>query len=606
MERLARFVQETNLATSEPEVFDIAARYTAGILGVERCSIALLDDAGIFLNVVALDGAQGAIPMGRKVPLAGTMIAEVVGSRNVVIVDDARETSYKDLELLKQHGLAFMDAPLISGGAVLGTLNAMRVEAGSFDEGDKRVIEQVAAILASNISGRRLFQRIQRANENMRRVYATIDSAIFTVGLDGVVSPERSAVTDRWLGRPNDGEKVWQWWRRSDPKAADWMELTWDFMDVGTPVEAALAQMPSRMVVGDQTLRCTYLPVEDSGALSHFLVVISDVTADVADSIREERQREFGQMAFLLMQDSVGAEEFMSSTSALMDEIETGTPDVKRLVHTVKGNCEMFGLQSVARIAHELESALIEEAEVDLTPLTERWSVFKRDLATVFERRSADEIYVEREELNTLERMLDGGTSSDEVLVFLRSLGGYSLRARLCRLGHMARGLAERLHKGCIEVDVQSVPYRIESAGWEAFFGSMVHALRNAIDHGLESPEEREALGKGPARIALRADYVDRQLVVEVADDGRGIDWDRVRDKAKSMDLNPEGAKDLVEVLFADGFSTRDEVTMVSGRGLGLGAVREATYALGGEIEVESTHGRGTTLRFRFPHRPGV
>ena len=159
--RLSRFVQETNLARSEEEVFQVAAEHTAQILQTDRASIALIDDSGCFCDIVALDGDAGAIPLGKKIPIPGTMVGETIHSKGVLIVDDAAESKYADLKMLVQFGRAFMDAPLISGGSVLGTLNAMRVPANSFSEEDAETIGHVAAILASNISARRLFKSLQ-------------------------------------------------------------------------------------------------------------------------------------------------------------------------------------------------------------------------------------------------------------------------------------------------------------------------------------------------------------------------------------------------------------------------------------------------------------
>jgi two-component system chemotaxis sensor kinase CheA len=90
-------------------------------------------------------------------------------------------------------------------------------------------------------------------------------------------------------------------------------------------------------------------------------------------------------------------------------------------------------------------------------------------------------------------------------------------------------------------------------------------------------------------------------LVVEIADDGRGIDWSRVRDKATAAGLPANNQSDLVEAVFADGVSTAQETTELSGRGVGLAAVRAACKSLGGAAELDSTPGQGTRFRFRVP-----
>src|SRR6185295_4651551 len=96
-------------------------------------------------------------------------------------------------------------------------------------------------------------------------------------------------------------------------------------------------------------------------------------------------------------------------------------------------------------------------------------------------------------------------------------------------------------------------------------------------------------------------DQGDRGFVVSVSDDGRGIDWRKLAEKAAAAGLPTATRADLEQALFADSISTRDSVSETSGRGVGLGAVRAAVIGLGGSIEVESAAGQGTTFRFGLP-----
>ena len=165
----SRLIEEANLAYTETEVYEIAARYTANILKVHRCSIALLDDSDQFFDVIALNGSEGIIPVGQKLPRAGTMIGDVLDKGEVIVVHDASDSDYLDVAKLRDLGSSFMNAPLISGGKIHGTLNTMRVEAHSYVEADKEVIRQVAGLLASNIESRRLFEYLQKNLEKKRK-----------------------------------------------------------------------------------------------------------------------------------------------------------------------------------------------------------------------------------------------------------------------------------------------------------------------------------------------------------------------------------------------------------------------------------------------------
>lgn len=129
-----------------------------------------------------------------------------------------------------------------------------------------------------------------------------------------------------------------------------------------------------------------------------------------------------------------------------------------------------------------------------------------------------------------------------------------------------------------------------------------MHVVRNAVDHGIETGEERVAAGKPlEPTLALKAYTSGDALVIEVADDGRGIDWNVIARKASDAGLPAHSPGDLADALFADGVSSRDVVSELSGRGVGLAAVKQACEDLGGKVEVLSRKGRGTQFLFRLP-----
>lgn len=142
----------------------------------------------------------------------------------------------------------------------------------------------------------------------------------------------------------------------------------------------------------------------------------------------------------------------------------------------------------------------------------------------------------------------------------------------------------------------------------DALAEPLTHMVRNAVDHGIESADDRIAAGK-PARgtVSLNAYHQGTQVVLEVHDDGRGIDLDLVREQAIRNGLvQPEeatrmSAPDLLNVIFEPGFSTAAEVTEVSGRGVGMDVVRTVIDRLKGTIQISSTKGKGTTIQLRVP-----
>src|SRR5262249_22297258 len=126
------------------------------------------------------------------------------------------------------------------------------------------------------------------------------------------------------------------------------------------------------------------------------------------------------------------------------------------------------------------------------------------------------------------------------------------------------------------------------------------HAVRNAVDHGIEAPHARAGRSTAPT-LELAASRSDGRLTISISDDGGGIDWARVRARARDLGLPADTQGDLERALFSDGLSARDEVSETSGRGVGMGALRAAVEQLGGTIAIASRPSRGTTVRCVFP-----
>jgi two-component system chemotaxis sensor kinase CheA len=134
----------------------------------------------------------------------------------------------------------------------------------------------------------------------------------------------------------------------------------------------------------------------------------------------------------------------------------------------------------------------------------------------------------------------------------------------------------------------------------------LMHMIRNSVDHGLEAPEVRRALGKDPSgKIVLKAFHDSGNIVVQFSDDGAGLDHERILSHARAKGIIPDGIRltegEIHNLIFQPGFSTVDKVSELSGRGVGLDVVRRNVNALSGALFVESRKGQGTTFTIRLP-----
>lgn len=173
------------------------------------------------------------------------------------------------------------------------------------------------------------------------------------------------------------------------------------------------------------------------------------------------------------------------------------------------------------------------------------------------------------------------------------------------RLVRQARDLARSLGKE-VRVETSGEATEIDRNLIEEIQDPLIHIVRNSVDHGLETPAEREAEGKPrEGRITIAARHQSGMVVVEVADDGRGLDRDRIVARAREMGLlgpgdDPAG-NDAYAFIFAPGFSTAERVSDVSGRGVGMDVVRRNIERARGKVDVETKRGSGTTIRIRLP-----
>jgi two-component system chemotaxis sensor kinase CheA len=175
------------------------------------------------------------------------------------------------------------------------------------------------------------------------------------------------------------------------------------------------------------------------------------------------------------------------------------------------------------------------------------------------------------------------------------------------KMPRIVRDLSQSLERR-VRLQVEGQDTELDKSLLEAIKDPLTHAVRNSLDHGIEPPDVRRAAGKDPeGTLLLKASQEGSHVVIEVSDDGAGINVEKVRQKAIERGLitadqvTHMAERELLQLVFLPGFSTASAVTNVSGRGVGMDVVRTNVEKIGGKVEIESRAGKGTTLRMRIP-----
>jgi PAS domain S-box-containing protein len=184
---LCELSRQINIVTDESELYRLTARYTRQVFPfVDRCSVALLEPDGARLALFALDGSVGAIPLGATMPRAGTLLGEAIEARTAVALtgEDFAQSALHDLVLLRQQGLrASMDAPLVTDGRIVGTLNTASCQADAYREAHRDMLLQIATLLSAGIEHLRLLSDLRRTTA----LIETIGDFVSLVSLSGQV-----------------------------------------------------------------------------------------------------------------------------------------------------------------------------------------------------------------------------------------------------------------------------------------------------------------------------------------------------------------------------------------------------------------------------------
>jgi two-component system chemotaxis sensor kinase CheA len=314
---------------------------------------------------------------------------------------------------------------------------------------------------------------------------------------------------------------------------------------------------------------------------------------------------------FAVLGDSAATTPRASDLEALM-----------RQVHTLKGNAGFFGFTDTAEAAHEFEyhisDAQVLGLEIEVPQYRDALrSRFNAELLHITDflgeswLGDLDTIHIPRPVFLDLERELSVRCPGEKALIQrFRSFRSVPFRDLFARYPSMIADLAEKNGKLINQTSIEGGDFRVLPDSFETLMAAFVHVIRNIVDHGIETPAERELASKDRfGNVTIRLEKGDGLIRIHASDDGRGIRLDDLERKAREKGLikanQNADAETLFGFLLTPGLSTASKVTMLSGRGAGLPAVYEAVASYGGTMKITSKAGVSTDFDIVIPTKKG-
>lgn len=363
------------------------------------------------------------------------------------------------------------------------------------------------------------------------------------------------------------------------------------------------------------------LILNNKGELGFIMVVVTDITrVKQIEASHQEQEEQVSRLLSFIDNDLDSMSFFIDSASELttqikslsLSEIKMNQENWMREYHTLRGNAGTFGLNALALRASEVEDYLLDLGSDNELQFKSCIQGFLDEITSISDIKQKiihkDETRIEVDAMLFQKVKIQAQTVQDANLwdsiekLPSRRWGSYKKR-----YNRILEEASDRVSKGDINLFLTPESFLIPEDLYEIIDAPIIHLLRNAVDHGIESPQERELLGKGVGSIVLKLEEFPQFYRFELSDNGKGIDPDSLADLAlkkgiiTTQELKSLSDEDKLNLIFLHGFTSRSSVGYFSGRGVGMDVVKSAIDACNGSIEVLNKQGEGVTFKIKIP-----
>ncbi len=379
----------------------------------------------------------------------------------------------------------------------------------------------------------------------------------------------------------------------------------------------------------NNVIKLEYFPLRNNDKkITGIVLMATDITELVSAQNQAEQEKAKVQQILQIVQNKNHLNRFYNEIdswlSLLEEQSQTNKVDlelIKRALHTIKGNASLYSIKGLVESSHRAEEELNASPSLNtaaflkktLMQLKAEFAVFSEQVTQLF----GVQLNSNTKSIEVLES--DLALIADAVKYWTRGQWladliedkyfAQKIHSLFQPFHQIIQQTAQQLNKEVSPLAVTGDNITLHNIDLSNLFSTLVHCFRNSVDHGLETPDEREKNGKpksGLIQVHTRLLEIDQNnfISMQIQDDGAGISPKKIREKLGRNGINTQNESDeqVIQHIFNPSFSTKSEITEISGRGVGLDAVKEAVEKLGGNVLVKSTVGKGTSFDFLIPY----
>jgi two-component system chemotaxis sensor kinase CheA len=519
--------------------------------------------------------------------------------------------------------------------------NTKRIELNSNDE-----FGQMAKSLNENISvSAKLHEEIHELNTNLEvriiekttkvtTLLNNADQGFLTFGGNLIIDSEYSKQCTTIFKKEISGLNIADLLYSNEKKKEFFIQTLQSLLTETSElkIKTIISLLQKEFIINKKAIEIKYKIVDDG----KFMLMLTDITAKKILEKKINREKNILKMIVSIVSDSDEFfelydefNEFINIKDTLIDNDKTAlhnATELYRIIHTFKGLFSQKEMQNIVLNLHKLESALSDclanqsntnQSLEELIHRSDFEAWLQKDI-NIIKDVLGDELFskrgkvtVQEETLSQIENKIieisnkyDEINKYEEVVNDIKNLKNKTLQSMFASYPKLIDQLSQNLEKSIYPLEVIVDKELRVSDNIKPFIKSLVHVFRNSVDHGIETMDERHEIQKdeiGTISCSIKED--ENNLHFIIADDGAGIDIEKIKEKATQLEIDTDSLSDneIEALIFNDRFSTKGEVSQTSGRGVGMAVVKYEIEKINGVININSQLNIGTTFEFIIP-----